>query len=113
MDLFSARDVDFRAALDFLYDRSGRKVLVLITGPEKDDSPTILRVSGTLQERDPIADGRIESDDHALTPTFAVDGAQISMFAPEVERVELLIEQEWLIVHQRHAVFEFRFRSGE
>jgi hypothetical protein len=113
VDPFASEEVDFYAALTFLHERDGRNVLVLISGPERDDSPTILRIEGTLQEREPITEGRIESDDPALTPTFAVNGAQISMFASEVERVERLTEEEWLIVHQRHAVLEFRFRSGD
>jgi hypothetical protein len=79
---------------------------VLISGPARDDSPTIVRTEGTLHEHEPIADGQIRTDDPALTPTFAVNGAQVSMFAPEVERVERLTDQERLVIHQRHAVFE-------
>jgi hypothetical protein len=105
--MFESETIDFLGVLDYLAEREGRDVLVLVSGPE--DDAVILRAEGKLGGLEVVDEGHADGRTVG-TSSYRVGDALVSLYGPDVARAERLTEQEWLIVWQRHACFEFRFR---
>jgi len=101
--------LDFSDALEWLAARVGRPTLVVVSGPVEDDSPVLLRVEGSLGSMTTIDEGSALSNKVVGTASYQVGAASISMYGPEFTRAETEATLgDWLIVHQRFAVFEWR-----
>jgi hypothetical protein len=105
--LFESTPMDFSEALGWLAARGGQRAVVLITGPVDEDSPTILRVDAPLGPMETVDEGQALSDETVATASFRVGDALISMFGREFERAENFSDA-MVVVHQRHATFEWR-----
>jgi hypothetical protein len=106
--MFESETIGFLGVVDYLAEHEGRDVLLLVSGPE-DDDPVILRVEGKLGGLEVVDEGQAEGGTVG-TSSYRVGDALVSLYGPDVTRAERLAEQEWVIVWQRHACFEFRFR---
>jgi hypothetical protein len=111
--MFDSTPMDFNEVLAWLGEREGHRTVLLITGPNEEDSPAIVRVDAPLGPMKVVSEGQALSEAVIGTASFQVGDALVSMFGPEFVRGEHLADMGWVVVHQRHAVFEWRIpRDG-
>ena len=105
--------MDFPDVLTWLAEREGQTTVLLITGPAEEDSPTIVRANGVLSAMQVVADGKALTDGSFDTASYKVGDVLVSMYGPEFERAEHYTDLGFVVVHQRHAVFEWRIPGEE
>jgi hypothetical protein len=105
--VFDATPLEFAEVLTWLSEREGRRTVLLITGPVDEDSPTLVRADAPLGPMETVDEGAL-SCEVVGTASFPVGDALVSMYGPEFVRAELFADANWVIVHQRHAKFEWR-----